>query len=177
MIGAVIADLTSRVTAADGVETSDETVTVTVDAAGDVSTVIDRFAAITLRVVEHGRTGWAGGHAEAAPAIAAAALESARVGDPLDLILPASSPIPPVVTRSAPAAAATPADLRFLARALRDRLQRDGRRIESWAERSAGTVQIGNTRGVAVGYEVTIAGLGATVLDPATGIECRAHVA
>jgi predicted Zn-dependent protease len=177
MIGAVIADLASEVTAADGVATTDETIAVAVDAGGDVAVACDRCALLALRVADHGRIGWAGGHVETSAAVVAAALESARAGDPLELILPAPSPVAAVATASAPAAAATPADLLAIARGLRDRLARDGRLVEVWAERSAGRVEVGNTRGVALGYDVTLAGVGATVIDRAGGPACRVHLA
>jgi PmbA protein len=50
-----------------------------------------------------------------------------------------------------------------MARLLLDRLQRSDRRVECWAERSVGSVRVGNTRGVMTGYRVTLAGVGAVV--------------
>jgi hypothetical protein len=45
-----------------------------------------------------------------------------------------------------------------LARLLAQRLERAGRQVDGWAERSTGTVEIANTRDVLVRYEATLVG-------------------
>jgi PmbA protein len=67
--------------------------------------------------------------------------------------------------------------LEALARALASRLSRTGRRVEAWAERSAGSVRVANHRGVFAGYEVTLAGIGAVVetLGAGGAPPCRVH--
>jgi PmbA protein len=56
-------------------------------------------------------------------------------------------------------------------------LTRSDRRVEVWAERSTGAVQVANTRSVLAGYEATLSGIGAVV--ESIGAEgappCRVH--
>jgi len=178
MIGTLLAELAPRVSQADGVRTTDQTISVAVDDGGEVSVYSDESDAVHLRVVENGRVGWAGGLTVGAERVIRAAFESARAGDPAELWLPAPAPTPSVTTRSPAAATLGVADLFELARALTDRLARRERRVDAWAERSAGRVEVANTRGVMVAYEVSVVGVGASVLA-STGPEvpCRVHLA
>lgn len=167
--------LAPRVTSADAVVKTDETLTVTVPAEGALQAEASRSALAHLRVVQHGRLGWAGGEANDPEGLVEAALASAAAGDAADLFLPAPSPLPDVLTRSPQAAVAGVETLAALARLLRDRLLRDGRRVETWAERSAGAVRIANTRGLLAEYEVSMVGLGA-VVGTADSPPCRVQV-
>jgi predicted Zn-dependent protease len=74
-------------------------------------------------------------------------------------------------------AALAPADLLGMARVLRDRLQAEGREVEAWVERSVGRVDVGNTRGVIAGYDVSLAGLGVRVRakTPSGPAQLRLH--
>jgi predicted Zn-dependent protease len=171
MIGDRIADLAARVAAADGVHLTDETVTVTVDSNGE-TIAADRSDSVHLRVFHEGRMGWAAGAADRAAAVAEAAIESARAGDPIDLILPAPSPSTPLEPPGPPSGST---ELLALARELRDRLAADGRTIEAWAESSTGKVQVANGRGVDHGYRTGLVGLGVMVL-PRSGPRLRLHL-
>ncbi|NOT07198.1 MAG: TldD/PmbA family protein, partial [Gemmatimonadales bacterium] len=84
-------------------------------------------------------------------------------GEELALFLPAPAPVPAVVTRAPQAAAADVGTLDGVARTLLERLTHSHRRVEAWAERSMGSVQVANTRGVLAGYDVTLAGAGVVV--------------
>jgi PmbA protein len=90
-------------------------------------------------------------------------------------LIPAPSPVAEVVTRSAAATALTPGDLAHRADRLRDRLQAHGWVVETFAERSIGTVEVGNSRGVTSEYPVTTMGVG-IVAWPRDGRDSfRAH--
>jgi PmbA protein len=90
-------------------------------------------------------------------------MASASSGEELPLLLPAAAPVPEVSTRTPQVVAADANTLYQLARALGDRLTRSHRRVEVWAERSHGAVQVANTRAALAGYDVTLAGVGALV--------------
>ena len=171
MIEALTEALSRSVTAADLVAKTDATLSVTVDGGGDVSITTDESSGVHVRVVQHGRIGWAGGPADHGEAVMEAARRSARSGPALDLMLPVASPTATVTTESPEAAGAGPAKLLALARALADRLRGPGRRIGVWAERSAGMVRVMNTRGVTVEYRTTLAGAGLAVATDATAFD------
>ncbi len=171
MIDALTEALSRTVTAADLVAKTDATLSVTVDAWGDVAITSDDSSGVHVRVLQHGRVGRAGGLEADAPAVVEAALRSARGGPALELMLPVASPLAPVVTEAPAAASAGSEALLALARTLADRLRRPGRRLDVWAERSAGEVRIANTRGVTAAYRTTVAGAGVTVRVPGTDFD------
>ena len=162
MIGALVERLPRHVTAADFVAKTDDTSTAVADAMGDVSLSHASSAGLHARLIRHGRVGWAGGDADSADEVLARALASAATGPALDLMLPAPSPLSEAADSTRVERAASP-ELVALARGLRDRLARPGRRVEVWAERSVGTVRVANTRGVMAEYRAGLAGVGAVV--------------
>jgi PmbA protein len=105
------------------------------------------------------------------------ALAAAHAGPPLELYLPLPAPLPEVPIRSPAVATADVPSLDGLARALFERLQRTHRRIEVWVERSIGSIQVGNTRGVLTGYDVSLAGAGVVIESIGAGYAppCRVH--
>lgn len=177
MIGPLLIDLAPRVTHADASRVLDDTLSVSVDGDGPAGVAADESDTLQVRIAAGGRIGWAGGATAAAAEVIQAALRSAECSDAGILMTPAPAPLPTVVTRSPAASALSARDLLGLAGGLMDRLQRKGRRVEVWAERSAGSVEVANTRGVSASYEVTLAGLGATVRDGRTAAACRVHLA
>lgn len=177
MIGPLLIDLAPRVTHADAARVLDDTLSVTVDGDGPAGATADESDTLQVRIAAAGRVGWAGGATAAAADVIRAALRSAESSDAAVLLPPAPAPLPTVVTRSPAASSLSARDLLGLAGGLMDRLQRRGRRVEVWAERSAGSVEVANTRGVSVSYEVTLAGIGAAVRDDRTRALCRVHLA
>ena len=176
MIGPLLVDLAPRITHADAARVLDDTLSVVVDGEGPVGVAADESDTLQVRVAAAGRIGWAGGATAAAADVIQAALRSAESSDAASLLPPAPAPLPSVLTRSPGASSLSARDLLGLAGGLMDRLQRRGRRVEVWAERSAGSVEVANTRGVSASYEVTLAGLGASVRDARTSALCRVHL-
>ncbi len=175
MIAGVLADLRSRASHADLVRARDETMTATIGPDGEAVVSVDQSDTVQIRVLADGRLGWAGGDTASVRSIAESALRSAAAGDPAEMFFPAPASLPTVVTRSPAAAALTAPDLLGLAGSLADRLRRMNLRTETWAERSAGGVDVGNSRGVIASYDVTMIGLGVSIAGgPAP---CRLHVA
>ena len=175
MIAGVLADLRSRASHADLVRARDETITAILGANGEAVVSVDQSDTVQIRVLADGRLGWAGGDTASVRSIAESALRSAAAGDPAEMFFPAPASLPAVVTRSPAAAALTAPDLLGLAGSLADRLRRMNLRTETWAERSAGGVDVGNSRGVIASYDVTMIGLGVSIAGgPAP---CRLHVA
>lgn len=165
MIGRVLEAVSGRVAAADALVKTDDTLSLAISPDGETRVAASRTRNAYLRVLRDGRVGYSsgsGGDAEI-PDLVGRAMTSAAAGEELDLFLPVPAPIPEVGTRSPQAAAADAAELDGLARTLLERLQRSNRRVETWAERSVGSVQVGNSRGVLVGYAVSMAGVGAVV--------------
>ncbi len=163
MIGRILDALAGRVTAADAVVKTDDTLTLSISPDGDTRVAGARSQISHLRVSRQGRIGFASATGDQGSELVGRAMAGAASGEELELFLPAPAPLPVVVTRAPQAAAADAATLRGLARALYERLVRTNRRVEVWAERSTGMVQVANTRSVLSGYEVTLAGVGAVV--------------
>jgi len=163
VIGRILDALAPRVSAADVVVKVDGTLTVAISADGDTRVGSVRSQTSHLRVIRDGRVGYASASEDDAGELTGRAMTAAASGGEIELFLPAPSPLPEVLTRAPQAAAADVAVLEGLARALLERLQRSSRRVEVWAERSSGSVRVGNTRGVLAGYDVTLGGVGATV--------------
>ena len=118
-----------------------------------------------LRVVVEGRIGVAGTTALDPDALLGAALASAAAGEEAPLLLPSPSPLPRVHTHVPRAAAATMTELGQLGRLLTTRLGQGGRSVTVHVERSVGSVQVGNTRGVDTEYPVTLVALDIDVVN------------
>ncbi len=173
MIGAVLTELAPRVGHADLVRTTDETLSVSVGPGG-TGIAEDQVDTVQVRAIEHGRLGWAAGATAEVGAVVAAALRSAAIGEPTVLFPPAPAGLASVATSSPAARSLRAADLLDTARRLSDRLARRGWTVETWAERSIGLVEVGNTRGVLTSYDVSLTGVGA-VVTAAGGPTCRVH--
>ena len=164
MIAGLIERVRPRVGAADAVLKTDETVAVTLPDREAPRLTRLTSAWCQLRVRHDGRVGYAGSITPGDwGALLESALVSAGAGEAEDLLLPAPAALPAVVTHQPRAAAATPAEVVDLARLLAQRLERAGRRVDGWAERSTGTVEVANTRDVLVRYEATLVGVGARI--------------
>lgn len=163
MITPLLDAVQPRVQAADAVRKSDDTLTVVVTSQGGERMGRSTGVQQHLRVGVDGRLGMAGRSDLDQTALIAAAFDSAREGDPGTLHLPAPAPVPGVATAHPAALSAGPAEVRDLARQLAARLEGAGRTVESWAERSCGEVEAGNTRGVLVSYDASLVGVGATL--------------
>ena len=176
MIQRLIDHVSRRVAAADAVRLTDETVTVTVGP--EAWPVVSRIegASWHLRVQRDGRVGQAGAVDDQIDGLVERALGSVAVGPPGPLHLPAPAPLPAVRTASPAAETMGPRDLAALAEQLVDRLGVSGRQVEAWAERSAGRVQVGNTRGVLAQYDVTMVGMGARVRTAGAQGACQCEV-
>ncbi|HEU5219963.1 MAG TPA: metallopeptidase TldD-related protein, partial [Gemmatimonadales bacterium] len=177
MIGRILDALAGRVSAADAVVKTDDTLTLSISPDGDTRVAGARIQLSHLRVARQGRIGFASATGVEGSDMVGRAMAGAASGEELELFLPAPAPLPVVVTRAPRAAAADSAALHGLARALHERLTRTNRRVEAWAERSSGMVQVGNTRAVLAGYEVTLAGIGAVIesIGAESAPPCRVH--
>ena len=163
MISRLLEQAARRAEAADATDKSDETVTLLFESGRLKSSAWSQERGVNLRVRANGRLGVAGSTAGNPEALIEAALASAAIGDPVDLILPAPAPLPSVRTHSPAAAAASVADLAALGQGLIERLAHDGWQVNVTVERSAGSVRVANTRGVEATYEVTAVSLAAEV--------------
>ncbi len=179
MIGRILDALAGRVVAADAVVKTDDTLTLAISPDGDTRVAGARSQLSHLRVARQGRIGFASATGDESSELVGRAMAGAASGEELELFLPAPAPLPAVVTRAPQAAAADEAVLHELARTLYERLLRTNRRVEVWAERSTGTVQVANTRSVLAGYEVSLAGIGAVVesIGAESAPPCRVHCA
>lgn len=179
MIGRILDALSGRVAAADAVVKTDDTLSLAISAEGESRVASSRTRTSHLRLLREGRVGFASTAGDDVTELIAHAMTSATSGEELPLLLPAAAPVPEVSTRTPQVAAADAGTLHHLARALGDRLARSHRRVEVWAERSYGAVQVANSRSVLAGYDVTLAGVGAVVESIGAGWAppCRVHCA
>ncbi len=177
MTGPVLDLVSRRADRADAVSKVDDTLTLAIAPEGDTRVAASRTRMTHLRVEHAGRIGYASRLDGGSDELADAALVAAGGGPALHLFLPMPAPIPELAIRSPQATAAHVPELEGLARALLERLRRGDRRVEVWSERSIGSVQVGNTRGVLTGYECTMAGAGAVVESIGAGYAppCRVH--
>jgi predicted Zn-dependent protease len=145
---------------ADALLKSDDTITLTLDGAGPP--VIEHHSgfAACLRLRRDGRVGHAGTVTRDLGELVGRAIRSAEAGPPGELHLPAAAPLPRVATSDRSAATAGTREVLDLARLLRESLPEHAREAEVWAERSAGSVEVGNTRDVLARYECTLVGFG-----------------
>jgi len=178
VIGQILDALAGRVSAADVVTKTDDTLTLAISAEGETRVAGGRSRASHLRVLRGGRAGCAVTRDDDVAELAGHAMLAAASGEELELFLPAPSPLAEVSTATPQAAAAETAVLDGLARALLDRVVRNNRRVEVWSERSSGSVRVANSRGVLAGYDVTLAGAGAVVESIGAGWAppCRVHL-
>lgn len=167
MIRQLLDAATRRVRTADACVLVDQCVSVTRSSRGNESVHRDSFVA-HLRVEDEGRRGTAARDDHDIGDLVASAIESAKVGPTGPLLRPLPAPLPSVLTSHPAAAAVGVRDLAALAESLRARVARDGRVVETWAERSAGRMDVANSRGVLAGYDVSMVGAGLTVASPAT---------
>ena len=156
MIGPLLERAVRRAEAADAALKTDETLTLVFEAGRLKSTAFSQESGLNLRVSAEGRLGFAGTTSDDVDALLEAALASARVGDAVDLLLPAPAPLPTVTTCYPRVVAATLDNLMELGRGLVDRLTRDGCQVAVTVERSVGSVEVANTRGVAASYDVSV---------------------
>jgi PmbA protein len=179
VIGRILDALAGRVASADAVVKTDDTLSLSISPEDDTRVCEARSHLSHLRVARQGRIGFASATGDESAELVGRAMASAASGEELELFLPAPAPLPNVVTRTPQAAAADTAVLSGLARALRQRLVRSHRRVEVWAERSNGRVQVANTRSVLAGYGVSLAGIGAVVesIGAESAPPCRVHFA
>ena len=114
-------------------------------------------AGANLRVRHSGRVGVAGTTATdaALDQLVARALASAELGEAVDLLFPASSPLPDIATFYPRAAGASLDDLIAMGRSLLDRLEREGCRVNVSIERETADVRVANTDGAAGAYRST----------------------
>ena len=114
-------------------------------------------AGANLRVRHGGRVGVAGTTATdaALDQLVARALASAELGEALDLLFPASSPLPDIATFYQRAARASLDDLITMGRSLLDRLEREGCRVNVSIERESADVLVANTSGAVGAYRST----------------------
>ncbi len=114
-------------------------------------------AGTNLRVRHGGRVGVAGTTATdaALDQLVARALASAELGEEIDLVFPASSPLPDITTFYQRTAGASLDDLIAMGRSLLDRLERDGCQVNVSIERETADVRVANTSGAAVAYRST----------------------
>jgi PmbA protein len=152
-----------RAEAADATVKSDETVTLLWESGRLKSCSWSQERGVNLRIRAEGRLGVAGSTAGDPEALVEAALASAKIGEPVDLILPAPSPLPTVRTHSPAAGAASVAELTALGQGLVERLAHDGWQVSVTVERSAGSVRVANSRGVEATYDVTAVAVAAEV--------------
>jgi len=153
------------VTAADAVLKTDETVTVSLGSDGVGRLERHSGMGCHLRVLKDDRIGMAGATDGRWPQLRQAALDSVAVGPLGSLLLPAPAPTPSVHTADRVALSAGPMQLLDLAKSVARRIEEDRWQVDVWAERSAGRVEVANTRGVVADYEQTLVGVGATILD------------
>ncbi|HEX5004036.1 MAG TPA: TldD/PmbA family protein [Gemmatimonadales bacterium] len=163
MIVQLLEQAARRAELADASVKTDETLTLLFESGRLKRTSWTEERGVSLRVRAQGRLGVAGTTAARPDHLVEAALASAAVGEPSDLVLPAPSPLPPVRTHSPAAATASVADLAALGQRLVERLSRDGWQVSATVERSAGSVRVANSRGVEAAYDVTGVWLGAEV--------------
>ena len=179
MITRLLEAARARVQMADAVAKTDETLTLRLRDGEVVAAHTSEQAGHNLRVVVDERIGVAGSSALDPDALLEAALASAAAGEAAPLLLPSPSPLPQVHTHVPRAAAASAAELGQLGGLLTSRLRHGGRSVTVHVERSVGSVQVGNTRGVDTEYQVTLVALDINVVSPSQDgtVNVVAHLA
>ena len=175
MIGRLLETAAARADAADVLLTSDDTLVLRLEDGSIASAAALAEQGALVRVLRDGRVGSAGASGPGDEALVERALAIAACGEPLPLLLPGPSPLPPVISHDAAAASLGADGLAGLARRLGARVQRDGRRVAVHAERSAGSVQFGNTRGVDAAYDASLVSFELVVQRTADGVVASRH--
>jgi len=177
MIGVLLDSVLPHSQRADAVVKVDDTLGLSLSPEGESRVWAAVSESCHLRVMHEGRIGYASGPVGNPAGLRDRALAAALAGPALELHAPLPAPLPQVATRSAPVVSADAPALESVARNLFERLRRSSRRVEVWAERSSGSVRVGNTRGVMTGYDATLAGAGAVVESISAGYAppCRVH--
>jgi PmbA protein len=155
----------ARVQMADAVAKTDETLSVRLRDGEVAAAHATEQAGHSLRVVADGRIGVAGTTGVDPDVLLEAAISSAAAGEAAPLLLPSPSPLPRVHTHAPRAGSVTTVELIQLGRLLTDRLRRGDRSVTVHLGRSVGSVQVGNTRGVDTGYQVTLVTLDIDVVS------------
>jgi PmbA protein len=160
----------ARADAADVRVADDETLvlTLTDDAVSSAAALAEEGTCV--RVVREGRVGHAGTTDQDTEILVDRALASAAASDPLPLLLPGASPLPPVITHDAEASSLGLEALADLGWRLSGRVRRDGRHVMVHLERSVGSVRLGNTRGVDAAYDASLVAMELSVLRTADGV-------
>jgi PmbA protein len=164
VIGELIGRAARRSDAADLVAKSDETLSLAFESGRLKSAGYLTERGINLRVVVEGKMGFAGSTGDDPEALLELALASARVGEAVTLSLPEPAPLPRVLTHFPRAASATLSELSLLGQTVHDRLAHDGCLVNVLIERSVGSVQVANTRGVDASYDVSSVSVSAEVV-------------
>ena len=156
MILSLLEQAARRTDQADLAWKTDETTTLSFIAGRPASAMTSQGQGINLRVIVEGRQGIAGSTADAPGDLLDLAVDAARAGDPLTLLLPAgTAAFPAVITHSPRAATATIADLAGIAALLRDRLAAERAEVNITVERTLGSVHVANTDGLDAGYDIS----------------------
>ena len=153
-----------RAQLADVVVKTDETVTLTFETGRLKSSSFAQEEGTNLRVVAEGKMGFAGTTAGDPEALLKAAFASAALGEVVELPMPAPVPIASVISHYPRAAAASAAELAVLGQMVVDRLARNGCQVGAVVERSIGSVQVANSRGVDSSYDVSVVSVAAEVV-------------
>ena len=176
MTGRLLEVLGNRAGAGDLVATADDTLTAGWDGDGGYQLSHDETAQVQIRVIDQGRIGWAGGEAQFESEVLDAAIRSAAVGGPAPIYLPAAAPLPTIASASSASSRLGARDLLDLVAALRSRVDLPRTTLGVTAERSFGSVRVGNTRGVWVEYQTSMVGLGAALwIDDGPGDPVLVH--
>ncbi len=155
MIAPILERAARRAAMADAVLKTDETTTLEVGGVSLNSAATVTSQGLNLRVVVEGRTGFAGTVGDEPEELLERAINSASIGALTTLELPDQAPLPPVITHVPRAAAATVPELAALCHLVRDRLGAEHAEVTVTLERSMGSVQVANTRGVDASYDVS----------------------
>ncbi|MEO8199274.1 MAG: TldD/PmbA family protein [Gemmatimonadota bacterium] len=159
MIVELLERAAKRADAADVTLKTDETMTLAFESGRLKTTTYAEESGINLRVVSHGRMGFAGSTADDIDAVLEAAFASARLGETVRIQLPRPESLPQVITHYPRAAAATIGDLTGLGQFVLSRLTRDGCQVSVSVERSIGSVRVANSAGVDASYDVSAVGV------------------
>ncbi|MEO8633807.1 MAG: TldD/PmbA family protein [Gemmatimonadales bacterium] len=156
MIIPLLEQAARRTDQADLAWKTDETTTLSFIAGRPAFAMTSQGQGINLRVLVEGRQGVAGTSSDVPGNLLDLAVDAARAGDAITLLLPpGSAPLPSVVTHSPRAATATIADLGAIATLLRDRLAGERAEVNIIVERTLGSVHVANTDGLNAGYDIS----------------------
>jgi PmbA protein len=156
VIAALLERAARRASQADVVLKTDETTSLEFTDGQPVSARVSLSEGTNLRVLVDGRAGVAGSVSRDVQDLLDRAVAAAALGEPTVLALPLQASLPGVVTHLPRASAAALSDLIQLCDLVRDRLTADADGLTLTLERSVGSVQVANTRGVDASYDVSL---------------------